>query len=64
MSEKVQYIIVAAILVGAIVYILVGNVRTKKKKVSAACCGCSIADTCSRASDKDHREGYDECRGK
>ncbi len=64
MCEKVQYIIVAAILVGAIVWIIVGIVRRKKKKVSSPCCGCSIADTCSRASDKDHREGYDECRGK
>ena len=32
MSEKVQYIIVAAILVGAIVWIIVGIVRRKKRE--------------------------------
>lgn len=59
MSEKVQYTIVAVILLGAIVWIVVNTVRKRKKKGSS-CCGCSLADVCSKTSEKEHGD----CRDK
>lgn len=62
MSERVQYTIVAAILICAIVWIIIRIVRKRKKKGASPCCGCSIADVCSRSTEKE-RGDYCEKSG-
>lgn len=45
----IQYILVGAILVGAVVWVIWKMVGLRKNKVSSSsCCGCSLNDCCSK----------------
>lgn len=51
-SLIIQYILVGIILLAAIVWIAIRLFRLRKKGAGRSCCGCSLADSCNKQSQR------------